>query len=734
MARFTCIAAATLVAVSIHAQELARPRIGLVLSGGGARGAAHIGVIQVLEELRIPIDCVVGTSMGAIIGGLYAAGYSPEQMERIVADADWPSILSDAPPRDELWFRRRQDNRRFLVDLELGWRDGAPALPPGLILGRNVEGFLEQLTLPVAGVPDFDDLRIPFRCVATDIQDGSAVVFESGNLAKAIRASMSIPGVFAPVIHEGRFLVDGGVVDNVPVEVARRLGADLVIVVDISTPLADPATLRSLLSVSDQVVGILMATNRTRSMSSLRETDIGMVPELGDLGAMDFLRAAEAIVIGRETADRNRERLASLSVDAAAWSVWLASQRMADPEPPTIGALRIDNRSGLADEVIAAFTTLREGEALDRDALRRTREQLAGLGLFERIDIKVEPRAESPGEVDVVVTPVEKDWGPNYLRFGLAASSDLRGNGEFGLGVQHTMTPVNRLGGEWRNEVSIGTGTRLYSEFYQPLDDGLRWFVAPAIEFEQRNLPLIIERQKIAQINAEATEASLSLGRNLGSWGEARVGYGWVVGELRPEIAIPGLFPDQVDFEEGRLRAQLIVDTLDSPKFPREGLVGGANWTFQDEAVGSDSRKSIFAASFGSPVSFGDLTVFPNLEGGTTLEGESPVLGDFFLGGFQRLSGFEPLELSGNHYLLGVVQAYLQLSDRTTQFDTATYVGASIEVGGIWQRRKAVALDDLLIGGSVFVAVDSFVGPAYVALGLAEGGERAAYVFIGPTF
>jgi NTE family protein len=293
---------------------------------------------------------------------------------------------------------------------------------------------------------------------------------------------------------------------------------------------------------------------------------------------------------------------------------------------------------------------------------------------------------------------------------------------------------VNRLGGEWRNEVSIGTGTRLYSEFYQPLDDGLRWFVAPAIEFEQRNLPLIIERQKIAQINAEATEASLSLGRNLGSWGEARVGYGWVVGELRPEIAIPGLFPDQVDFEEGRLRAQLIVDTLDSPKFPREGLVGGASWTFQDEAVGSDSRKSIFAASFGSPVSFGDLTVFPNLEGGTTLEGESPVLGDFFLGGFQRLSGFEPLELSGNHYLLGVVQAYLQLSDRTTQFDTATYVGASIEVGGIWQRRKAVELDDLLIGGSVFVAVDSFVGPAYVALGLAEGGERAAYVFIGPTF
>lgn len=720
--------------VCLCAQERARPRVALVLGGGGARGAAHVGVIEVLEELHVPVDYVVGTSMGAIVGGLYAVGYAPDEMADILAQADWLTILSDDPPRDDLWFRRRQDDRRFQVDLEFGWKDGGPALPPGLILGRNVEGFLEQLTLPVSGVHDFDQLRIPFRCVATDVGDGSAVVFTSGSLAKAIRASMSLPGIFAPVEHEGRHLVDGGVVDNVPIDVARELGADVVIAVDVSTPLADPATLRSLLGVSNQVIGILMDVNRRQSMESLGPDDIGMIPDLGDLTTMDFERALDAVELGRATAEANRDALAALAVDESSWRAWLERQRRPDVPKSVVHELRIDNRSNLSDRVIREFATIREGETLDSEALASTRRQLAGLGVLERIEIDLEPVPDAPGQTDVVLRPVEKDWGPHYLRFGLAATSDLRGSGDFAFGVQHTWTPINSWGGEWRNEVEIGSRTRLFTEFYQPLDPGLRWFVAPSIEFEQRELPLIVQRQKLASVNVEAVDFALSAGRNLGSWGEIRTGYRWITGSARPEISLPGLLPPRTDIETGEVFARFLVDTLDDVRFPHSGVIGSVSWSFRDEQFGGDERRSLVSGLLGVPVTFGDFTVFPSVEGGSTIEGDTPLGAEFFLGGFQRLSGLEPLELSGSHYALGIVRSYYRLAEATTKFGTSVYVGGSVEVGGIWPTRDDVSTDSLIVAGSAFVAADTILGPAYFALGMADGGERAAYVFVGPTF
>ncbi len=463
-----------------------RPRIGLVLSGGGARGAAHVGVIEILEELQIPVDFVVGTSMGAIVGGLYASGYSPEEMSAIIREADWAELMSDAPPRNELWFRRRQDNREFQVDLEFGWKDGSPVLPPGLILGRNVESFLEQLTLPVAGVENFDHLRIPYRCVATDLADGSAVVFEDGNLAKAIRASMSLPGIFAPVEHEGRMLVDGGAVDNIPIDVARKLGADIVIAVDISTPLGEVASNSSPLSVFGQVIGILMSKNRENAMSLITDKDVSITPALGDISVLAFDRTVEAIELGRDAADGARSQLKPLGVEELDWNDFLESQRRPERRPLRVRNISIDRQTRLSAAILRHFSALREGELLDADALERTRIQLGGIGLFEGIEVDVVPVPGSTEEADVVLRPIEKSWGPNYLRFGLGISSDWSGDGEFDFGFQHTLTPLNEYGGEWRNEVLVGTRTRIFTELYQPLDSKLRWFVAPNVEFFSR--------------------------------------------------------------------------------------------------------------------------------------------------------------------------------------------------------------------------------------------------------
>ncbi len=710
-----------------------RPRVGLVLSGGGARGAAHAGVLDVLEELRVPVDYVVGTSMGAIVGGLYAAGYSPEEIARTFEEADWASILSDAPPRNELWFRRREDERRFQIDLVLGW-DGGLVLPPGLLLGVNVEAFLGTLLDSVGTDADFDELRIPFRCVATDIADGSGVVLASGSLPRSIRASMSLPGIFAPVELGGRTLIDGGVVDNVPVNVARGLGADVVIVVDISSPLADESGLRSMLNVSNQVIGILMAENRRRSMDSLTEADVGIVPDLGDIGVMAFDRAPEAIRLGRASMESVRERLSRFSVDEPTWAAWRTSHRRRPRVPYTLREVRVDGRTTLSDNVIRALSELRGGDALDEAAITRARARIAGLGVYERVEVDVVPVPGSPGVADVVLRPIEKSWGPNYLRFRFGASSDLRGSGEFDVGVQHTSTPLNGLGGELRNEVQVGTRTRLFSEFYQPFDANLRWFVAPSIEYEQDNVPLIVNGEKVAEFGIDALEAGVAVGRNLGSWGEARVRYGWVSGTARPTIALPGSVPGRVDVGRRQITATLTADTLDRIRFPRAGLFASAAWESSNEALGGDSDRSVREARAGGPLTFGDLTVYPSVEVGTTLEGQGQLASEFFLGGFQRLSGFGQRSLSGNHYALGVVQSYYRLSGRTTAVGLDAYVGGSLELGGIWQTRDQIESDELVLAGSLFVAVDTFLGPVYVGYGLAEGGEDAAYVFIEPIF
>jgi len=716
---------------SAGAQDADRPRVGLVLGGGGARGAAHVGVLQVLEELRVPVDVVVGTSMGSIIGGLYAVGYAPDEMARIFQEARWDLLLSDEPPRDAYWFRRRQDDRRFLVDLELGWRDGGPALPPGLILGRNIELFLGQLLLPAASTTDFDELRLPFRCIAADLADGSTVILEGGSLAHAIRASMSIPGVFAPVELDGRVLVDGGVVDNVPIDVARSLGADVVIVVDVSTPLGDATAFRSLFGVSGRVVGLLTAANQAASLDSLRAGDIGIRPELEGVGTLGFDRAVDAIEIGRRAAEDARASFAPLQVDELTWRAWRARQRLVAAEPPVLRQLVIESDSKLAPQVLQERAALAPGDKVDAAAIAKVSERLAGLGIFQHVDFALAPVSDVPGEVDLLVLPTEKEWGPHYLRLGLGVASDLRGRGEFDIGVQHTWTPINSLGGEWRNEAQVGTRTRLYTEFYQPIDPGLRWFIAPSLLYEQDELDLIVDGDPVATSSAEALEGAIALGRNLADWGELRVAYSRVYGTLRPRVALPGLLPDKVDIETDAVTTTLLVDTLDSSIFPRDGLLGDVRWRVTDEALRGASEGSTLEMTLGAPFTRGELTLFPKISGGTTLDDESPIGGQFTLGGFQRLSGLAERELAGNHYGLGVLQLYRELEARSSQLGMATYLGGTLELGGVWADEDDVSSDELLFGGSLYLAVDSIVGPAYLGFGLTEGGDTAVYVYIG---
>ncbi len=253
----------------------ARPKIGLVLSGGAARGLAHIGVLKALDEQGIQIDAIAGTSMGAVVGGLYASGYTPAELERIALEMDWQQALSDAPPRKDVPFRRKQDDRDFLVKQKISFRDdGTLGLPLGVIQGQNLAMVLESLLVHTSDNRDFDKLAIPFRAVSTDIATGEKVVFRKGHLPQAIRASMSIPAVFAPVEIDGRLLVDGGMVDNIPVDVARDMGVDVVIVVDIGNPLRDRKDLSTVLDVMNQSITLMTRKNSEAQLATLKPGDV----------------------------------------------------------------------------------------------------------------------------------------------------------------------------------------------------------------------------------------------------------------------------------------------------------------------------------------------------------------------------------------------------------------------------------------------------------------------------
>src|SRR5277367_6713825 len=301
-----------------------RPRICLVLSGGGARGMAHIGVLKVLEELKIPVDCIAGTSVGAIVGGLYASGMTALEIDSTIRSLDWQEAFRDAPPRRDLAFRRKQDDRNFLVRLPLGLKHGRILLPKGLIQGQKLQETLRQLTLPFSNTTNFDLLPTPFRAVATDLETGNAVLMDKGDLAIAMRASMSAPGVFAPVEVDGRLLVDGGLAENLPINVARAMHADVLIVSDVSFPLQGRSALDSALSISNQMLAILVRKDSDRQRATLGPQDILIEPNLGSATATDFTVPANVIAGGENAARDAVSKLSAYSVGEAAYRDYLA--------------------------------------------------------------------------------------------------------------------------------------------------------------------------------------------------------------------------------------------------------------------------------------------------------------------------------------------------------------------------------------------------------------------------
>ena len=704
-----------------------RVRVGLVLGGGGARGAAHIGVLKELERLRIPVDAIAGTSMGAIVGGLYASGMSAEELERAVMSLDWTKVLSDTPRRRNLNFRRKEDDVQFPIDLELGIRDREIVLPKGVVQGQNLDLVLRELTANVAHINDFDALPIPFRAIAANIENGDAHIMAGGDFARSIRASMSVPGLIAPARLDGKLLVDGGLVANLPIDVMRSMNVDVIIAVDVEFPLYSAEELQSAPAITEQMLTILTRKETLRQIKTLDASDILIQPALGTFASSNFSDAADAIKAGIDSVAEVEDRLQELTVDEKTYAEYTVRRTPKASGSDRLGFVRINHDGRLATEMLASRLGVFSGDIVDTQHLEDGANRLYGLDLYEQVSYRI---VDEDGLIGVEYEAVAKSWGPDFLNFGIALQDDFDGSTAFNLSARLTKTGLNSRGAEWRTDLRLGTDLGLKSEFYQPFGSGLKYFFAPRIELQQINQNVFVDDQTVAQLRVAEGELGLDFGVELGTFGEFRVGAYGGAGEARIKVGDP-LAPDN-EFDSAGVFTGLRIDTFDDPRFPRKGIRADLKWKMSRPSLGADQSYDVIEADVLSAWSRGKSTLQLGLSYSTTLDADDQVQEYFPLGGFLRLSGLEYGRISGPHAAMGRLIYYRLVSDYTGGlFEVPIYLGASAEAGNVWQSRSDISFDSLLANGSLFAAFDTYFGAIYIAAGFAEGGERTFYLSIG---
>ena len=724
----------------VHAESAAaqvRPRICLVLSGGGARGMAHIGVLKVLEELKVPIDCIAGTSMGAVVGGLYASGMTAAQIDATMRSVDWQEAFRDAPPRRDLAFRRKQDDRNFLVRLPLGLKHGKILLPKGFIQGQKLQETLRQLTLPFSNSTDFDALPTPFRAVATDLVTGKAVLLDKGDLSIAMRASISAPGLFAPVETQGLLLVDGGLAENLPIDVARQMHADILIVSDVSFPLQSRSALDSALSISNQMLAILVRKDADRQRATLGTADVLIEPPLGTASSTDFTAAISTIAAGENAARGMLGRLEALRVGDVAYNDYLVRRAAREPGLPAIKFVRVDEQSKRYEKTIMAEMQPLVGKPLSVDAVGERITNLYGLGNFETLDYALVDQGEgADAESGIEIRARRKSWGPTYVRFGLDLEDNFQGNSRYNAAARFILTELDNLGGELVTDVQIGSDPRVASEFYQPLNATRTWFIAPSLRVEARDLQIYDKDLEIADYRDREAEAAFDIGRTLGNWGEIRVGYHRTNGATHLRLGDPNLVEQQ--YNNGELFVKFSYDKLDNLHFPREGQQFTLQWDANRTDLGGDTPFDKVQADWLMARSLGRNTLLLWASAGSVVGGtiKPTAVPNFFpLGGFFNLSGLAPNSLFGPDYAIARA-IYFRKIGRGGEgfFEFPAYIGMSLEMGNTWQTRSDMSFGSARKDASLFLAFDTFLGPVYLASGYDTAGHSAYYLFLGRTF
>lgn len=709
--------------ISISAAVVAEPgRTALVLGGGGARGAAHIGVIEVLERERIPVDCVVGTSMGGLVAGSYAAGLSPKMMRDKLAGADWTDIFLDLADYSQLSYRQKRVSRRYLAGTQVGLSERGFQIQPGVVAGEKIKLFFNQLVDEDLGERNIEQLPIPLAIVATDIGTGERVVFRDGSLTQAMRASMSVPGLMAPVEYRGRKLVDGGLVDNVPVEVARDLcQADRVIVVNVGSPLKAPEEVGSLLSVSAQMIGILTKQNVERSLSTLTGADIYIAPELGDIRATDFARYEEAAATGRAAAERQLSALRILAVTPENYAQWGQKRRSPAREAVVIDEVVVAPTKRVHPAFVARHIQQQVGQTLDRAALEQDLIRTYGDGFYDGVDYRVIRRDER-NVLEVLVR--ERDWGSDYITFGFAIDNEYRQGSSFNVRGAYRNTWINSYGGEFFAAVDVGGKPSMELNFYQPLTPSQRFFVEPLYFRKRETIGIYSDDQQVAEYKLDTSYYELALGKNLGVYGRSK--FGWRDYHMRGSADISAVVLPDVDEQYGGLIYELNLDRRNRLYFPSHGW--RADISYFDSP---DEGYKKLSLDLGAVYKLDDFVVGARAAHITSLKGVLPVYDAVMLGGFLNMSGYASNQILGDDAFYAHLRTERIIGRMPLGLNGDLRLGLGIEAARLDQIYTLNSDELWLDSAVIYLGGETPLGPLYLGYGFTFSGDYNLYLQLG---
>ncbi len=703
-----------------------RPRVGLVLAGGGAKGGAHIGVLKVLEELKVPVDCVAGTSVGALVGGGYAAGLTPADMEDFILAIDWQAVVGGAGERDLEPIEQKQEGVIYSNRIEAGIQDRRVRMESGLVNANDIENLLRQYVAAARRQPDFDRLPIPFRAVATDMVTGEMAVLERGDLATALRASMAIPGAFAPVIIGEQILADGGMVRNIPVDVARNLCADVVIVVNLVEDPPDPSELRSAAQLLSRSTDVMFAVNEQVQLDSLDDDDIRIDVAVGDIGTVDFERVAEAVPLGEEAARRLTGRLAALAVPPAEYAAWRARVTAEQDVQVRVAEVVYEGLRRVNEDYLRYYSTVRPGDVVDTEVLSREARAMGALHDIDSVGYRLEG---DPSATRLVWMPQEKTIGPDYLRFDFGAYGTVDGDWAFALYAEHRRTWMNSRGAQWRNELILGRDAGARTTLYLPFDVPQRYFAQPELFAGMSDEALYRGNDRVARYRFGELGGDIDLGVNLSRYFQARLGYRFARRNVDVDTG-PEVFPEEERNDAG-LAFRAVYDSRDTRFSPTEGLAVALEYVSSDDALGGDRdwERAELGVGLNVPL-FGRDVLWVTGAAGSALGSALPFDRAFAFGGPSSFPGLELGQIRGNDYWTVGTSYLWQIRELISLRGDALYLGTRLQAGRINDRIDGSADNDIY-GASVFVAGRTLVGPLSLGVGRASTDSWSMWLSVG---
>ena len=719
----------------------ARPKIGVALGGGGAKGGAHLGVLKVLERENIPVDYIAGTSVGAMIGGFYALGYSADEVAEKMNSIPWEEGYSDTIPRQSLPYRLKQRDQ-FNVPLNIGHEGYHIKTPSGLLYGQNASMLLRDAFGNIANFEHFDGLPIPFRAIATDLSTNETVVLSKGDLLMSMRASANVPGVLAPVKHEGRLLVDGGIANNLPINIVKGMGADIVIAVDIGDPLAGSDKLLDTFTILGQLSSFLTVSSTKTQKNLLSEKDLLIQPDISHLSTTDWSIFPESIKQGQKAAENNLALLKRLSVSEGAYQEHIAlkrqgniaiRQKIANP----VLEIELNNDSSVHDDLILSALDLNVGETLTESQINDAIHSIYSLDEFQYVGISLEEKGSGR---KLIFDTEEKSWGPNFLEFGLGWETNFTDESTIDLDFAYTVTNLGEYGSEWRTQLELGNEPSLSSEYYAPLTSKRGIFSRSIYEFESINWALDSTNTLPIKIEQHLHQVRQGFGWNYSRHGLIEFGVLAELGLLENDF----LLTKEITYDTYGSYLTFGYDDLDSSIFPTQGkrllvtlqkrredvnnvdlFSGGESDLGADSLQLNVEWKGAFHLGKHAFVSKLDFTRMYIDKGE-----ESVKIAQ--LGGFLNLSGYNARALTGPHKLFAALIYQYNLRGgvfRKTQIPF--YLGLSAEAGNVWSQEDEIDLDDLILAGSAYLGTDTRMGPIALGYGFNEENEKSVYFYLG---